>query len=261
VFTLDMADMMAVLFGAAADEDYYDEELESYYYHQAAGGGYQATGSYQAQSGGYQAAGGYRAAAGGGTVPRVPTAAGPPSSLGTRGAASAPQPGAAAGQQSGTNTASGSSHAEPGRIATATATATPPLASNSASSSSGAASRPQAAAAHAEAPAGSVDGEKTHLAGPSLTAEEELQHLRTCVVCMSVPRSVLLLPCKHLVLCQGCSDHLQGQAWQAWLVAGGMARSYRGAGEGGRPREGAAQAQCPVCRQAAEQHVGGVIMA
>jgi hypothetical protein len=27
----------------------------------------------------------------------------------------------------------------------------------------------------------------------------------TCIVCLSAERNVLLLPCKHLVLCSGCA--------------------------------------------------------
>eukprot|EP00698_Gefionella_okellyi_P006314 TRINITY_DN15692_c0_g1_i1.p1 TRINITY_DN15692_c0_g1~~TRINITY_DN15692_c0_g1_i1.p1 ORF type:complete len:201 (+),score=35.48 TRINITY_DN15692_c0_g1_i1:157-759(+) len=39
---------------------------------------------------------------------------------------------------------------------------------------------------------------------------EEERHNRTvCVVCMDMRRTVVLLPCKHQVLCRGCADVLQ----------------------------------------------------
>jgi hypothetical protein len=40
-------------------------------------------------------------------------------------------------------------------------------------------------------------------------AAEELQQLKSCVVCMDAPRSVLLLPCKHLALYESCAQQLQ----------------------------------------------------
>jgi hypothetical protein len=30
-----------------------------------------------------------------------------------------------------------------------------------------------------------------------------------CAVCMEAPRSVVLLPCRHLMLCKVCSDKMQ----------------------------------------------------
>ncbi|KAF6264578.1 hypothetical protein COO60DRAFT_1266813 [Scenedesmus sp. NREL 46B-D3] len=53
-----------------------------------------------------------------------------------------------------------------------------------------------------------------------------------CVVCMDAPRSVLLLPCKHLALCEACSVQLQGSAANC----------------------------CPVCRVPVSQHIAGVYM-
>lgn len=67
----------------------------------------------------------------------------------------------------------------------------------------------------------------------------ELQKLREahetmtcCVVCMDAPRSVLLLPCKHLALCGDCSHQLQGSSNNC----------------------------CPVCRVQVTQHIAGVYM-
>ncbi len=33
-----------------------------------------------------------------------------------------------------------------------------------------------------------------------------------CVICMSEPRDTLILPCRHLCLCQLCADSLRYQA-------------------------------------------------
>lgn len=77
------------------------------------------------------------------------------------------------------------------------------------------------------------------------SAAEQLHQLQNCIVCLDAPRTVMLLPCKHLVLCAACSQQLQQHASRddpPWVGR----RSY---------------APCPVCRQPAKQHMGGVIMA
>jgi hypothetical protein len=49
-----------------------------------------------------------------------------------------------------------------------------------------------------------------------------------CIVCLDAPRDVLLLPCKHLVLCSGCAEQMEGRG---------------------------ALGSCPYCRQACVQRV------
>lgn len=63
--------------------------------------------------------------------------------------------------------------------------------------------------------------------------QEKYENMTCCVVCMDQPRSVLLLPCKHLALCEACSKELQ---------------SSGGTGE------------CPVCRVPVAQYIEGVYM-
>jgi hypothetical protein len=67
------------------------------------------------------------------------------------------------------------------------------------------------------------------------------------VVCLDAPRDTLLLPCKHLVLCQGCSRHLQQHAQQEGSSSGSSSSSRR--------------ALCPVCRVPVAQHMPGIILA
>jgi hypothetical protein len=67
--------------------------------------------------------------------------------------------------------------------------------------------------------------------------KEAHENMTCCVVCLDAPRSVLLLPCKHLALCEECSQSLQGSAG--------------GTGSGGC---------CPVCRVPVLQHISGVFM-
>uniref|UniRef100_A0A383V6A5 RING-type domain-containing protein n=1 Tax=Tetradesmus obliquus TaxID=3088 RepID=A0A383V6A5_TETOB len=81
-------------------------------------------------------------------------------------------------------------------------------------------------------------------------AAEELQQLKSCVVCLDAPRSVLLLPCKHLALCEACAAQLQQQ------------RQQRGAADsaqsGAATEPGSAAVPCPVCRVPSTQHIHGV---
>jgi hypothetical protein len=49
-----------------------------------------------------------------------------------------------------------------------------------------------------------------------------------CIVCMDALRDVLLLPCKHLVLCSGCAQQMEGRG---------------------------ALGSCPYCRQACVKRV------
>jgi hypothetical protein len=81
-------------------------------------------------------------------------------------------------------------------------------------------------------------------------AAEELQQLKSCVVCLDAPRSVLLLPCKHLALCEACTQQLQQH--------GTGSGDTQGAAGGGA---GSAAVSCPVCRVPATQHIPGVFFA
>ncbi len=42
--------------------------------------------------------------------------------------------------------------------------------------------------------------------------EEDEEGGGECVICMSEPRDTLILPCRHLCLCQMCADSLRYQA-------------------------------------------------
>lgn len=42
--------------------------------------------------------------------------------------------------------------------------------------------------------------------------DDESQHSSVCVVCLTDPRSVIVLPCRHLCLCRPCSDTLRAQS-------------------------------------------------
>eukprot|EP00933_Yihiella_yeosuensis_P071266 TRINITY_DN79466_c0_g1_i1.p1 TRINITY_DN79466_c0_g1~~TRINITY_DN79466_c0_g1_i1.p1 ORF type:complete len:879 (-),score=144.71 TRINITY_DN79466_c0_g1_i1:163-2799(-) len=52
---------------------------------------------------------------------------------------------------------------------------------------------------------------------------------RLCVICLSAPREIMLMPCRHAVLCEECMGHL-------------MARD---------------DAKCPICRQRVNNHARG----
>jgi hypothetical protein len=80
--------------------------------------------------------------------------------------------------------------------------------------------------------------------GRAVEAEEALFQLKHCVVCLDAPRSVLLLPCKHLVLCGGCSSQMQRQV-HVDLVMGDSSRR---------------QVLCPVCREPAARMLPGIIL-
>jgi hypothetical protein len=83
-------------------------------------------------------------------------------------------------------------------------------------------------------------------AAGGLSVEEQLHQATHCVVCLDALHDALLLPCKHLVLCQGCSCHLQ----QLALREGGSSSSSSGG-----------HALCPVCRVPIASHVPGIILA
>ncbi|KAF6262010.1 hypothetical protein COO60DRAFT_1699565 [Scenedesmus sp. NREL 46B-D3] len=84
-------------------------------------------------------------------------------------------------------------------------------------------------------------------------AAEELQQLRSCVVCLDAPRSVLLLPCKHLALCEACATQLQQHTAGSSDSDGAAGSSRAGAGSAAVP--------CPVCRVPATRHIPGVFFA
>jgi hypothetical protein len=68
------------------------------------------------------------------------------------------------------------------------------------------------------------------------------------VVCLDAPRDTLLLPCKHLVMCQGCLLDL-------------LQRAVRGSRSSLLDSSSSSDALCPVCRVPVAQHVTGVILA
>eukprot|EP00775_Hariotina_reticulata_P009142 gene9142-9310_t len=78
----------------------------------------------------------------------------------------------------------------------------------------------------------------------NLTAEEQLHQLAHCVVCLDAPRSVVLLPCKHMVLCPECLKQLDAAAEARFTPEGAIRRTLL----------------CPVCREPAEQRLVGVIL-
>jgi hypothetical protein len=79
---------------------------------------------------------------------------------------------------------------------------------------------------------------------PASEAEEALFQLKHCVVCLDEPRSVLLLPCKHLVLCAGCMVQMQRHARQEYMA--------------GDSDDG--DVKCPVCREPAPSMLPGIIL-
>lgn len=79
---------------------------------------------------------------------------------------------------------------------------------------------------------------------PASEAEEALFQLKHCVVCLDEPRSVLLLPCKHLVLCAGCMVQMQRHARQAYAWGDSDNRDIK----------------CPVCRETAAHMLPGIIL-
>ncbi|GIY08704.1 e3 ubiquitin ligase Rnf157 [Caerostris darwini] len=54
--------------------------------------------------------------------------------------------------------------------------------------------------------------ENKNVKPPELPEEEIEDTGFDCVICMSEPRDTLILPCRHLCLCNGCSDSLRYQA-------------------------------------------------
>ena len=58
---------------------------------------------------------------------------------------------------------------------------------------------------------------------------------KECVICLSAPRFVLLLPCRHLCLCSPCAEAFR---WQGTRNQAGYS------GQGPRPE----RAKCPICR-------------
>jgi hypothetical protein len=63
--------------------------------------------------------------------------------------------------------------------------------------------------------------------GGSSSSRQRPKGARECVVCWEEEPCVLLLPCRHLCCCEGCSQALQA----------------------------AGKKECPMCRAAVEQHI------
>lgn len=110
------------------------------------------------------------------------------------------------------------------------------------SSSAGAAAAAAAGAAAAAAACSSSSGGGG--ACPKTEAEEALFQLKHCIVCLDEPRSVLILPCKHLVLCGGCMLRMQRQVRQEFAEGSSDNRDV----------------QCPVCREPAVSMLPGIIL-
>lgn len=72
----------------------------------------------------------------------------------------------------------------------------------------------------------------------------DTQQQLACIICLDAPRSVLLLPCKHLVLCSKCADELTEKAMTS--------REWRSVVR--------AQPVCPVCREVVTSHIQGVYL-
>ena len=63
----------------------------------------------------------------------------------------------------------------------------------------------------------------SHAGACSASTSSKRDSNSMCIVCMEEEKSVLLMPCKHLCMCKGCTDKLVAQS-------------------------GRHKAMCPVCR-------------
>lgn len=94
-----------------------------------------------------------------------------------------------------------------------------------------------AAAAREEAAAVPSGGERhSH----HVAAREEAAEDMSCVVCLERRRTVVLVPCGHMVLCQRCCDAVQGSKNQVSVcLKGGEEEGKVGEGvEGGEEEDG-----------------------
>jgi hypothetical protein len=109
------------------------------------------------------------------------------------------------------------------RVTPAASVVVPPTASGTAALPSAAAAAP-----HPSSSSGSGSSRKSRAPAKSSTGSSSCKPrlARECVVCWEEEPCVLLLPCRHLCCCEGCSQALQ-----------------------------AAGKQCPMCRAAVEQHI------
>ena len=68
--------------------------------------------------------------------------------------------------------------------------------------------------------------EQSQTTGPAATQPAASNPAKSiCVVCMSAPRAVLLIPCGHLVVCQSCYSRLQ-QCPACRVMVRGAIRSF-----------------------------------
>lgn len=98
-----------------------------------------------------------------------------------------------------------------------------------------------------------------------ITALEQFRHemhkLSNCLACVAAPRSVVLLPCKHLALCEGCAVNI-GEANQSRVQDCCHAGAWVDFSAEGPPSSQAAAdtrwSMCPVCGAEIEDYIAGV---
>lgn len=78
--------------------------------------------------------------------------------------------------------------------------------------------------------------------------------LRNCLMCGQEPRSAVLLPCKHLALCDGCCQQMLQEQQQAAAAAAGAHRHSK------KLRVCGGSCQCPICGAAVFDSITGVIL-
>lgn len=89
-------------------------------------------------------------------------------------------------------------------------------------------------------------GQQASAAGPRTVIDDaaESRQQLACIICLDAPRSVLLLPCKHLVLCSKCADELKQKAVTS--------REWRSVVR--------SQPVCPVCREVVTSNIQDVYL-
>jgi hypothetical protein len=106
-----------------------------------------------------------------------------------------------------------------------------------------------AAAATADVAAATADAAAARAAAAS--AASALERARECCVCMTAPRSMVLVPCCHFAVCEACCAVLAQQAHDKLSIA-----QHRSRGATAPPLP-----ECPICCQQAESVIGPVFCA